>query len=437
MNGNSSCNSLISSSSSSSTSSPLPSCSSQNIHQVQCPRSSSSSASFQQFILTSTNLQKFDENQHLTTLSSLNYHFTEITGNHLSKLALGLKTILQYFLLQRPAIHIRKVSSRSNSSSGSTSSSGSCSDDSGDGQCSGHHENQKKRQRFDLEEDESAVYEIAVIKYRLLRNEIPLLTDAAHDIESTKYTLHGRSGNHHHPSSSSCSSSSSSMTNTRGQERIQIGPSLKRAPPGRGRRKTLSVINTPLPAVVLESLKKQKKSSNSDPNHLLLLSRPLKILFIDDSLVTLRLTAKRFQDAGFWIETISNGPEALTLLMNDETEFDIVLTDINMPIMSGAEVCPHLLLSHHLLVTTVCLSLCYLQVAIALRQYEENKKKCTGTVRRQFLIGTSCDTGREVAESAIAAGMDVFLAKPFTPSDLKLFVKPNLGGASPSRQLVA
>ncbi len=62
---------------------------------------------------------------------------------------------------------------------------------------------------------------------------------------------------------------------------------------------------------------------------------------------------------------------------------------------------------------------------MALRKYEEDTKKVGGTVRRQFVIGTSSDTDRRSTDLAIAAGMDVFLAKPFTPSDLKLFVSVN------------
>jgi CheY-like chemotaxis protein len=65
-------------------------------------------------------------------------------------------------------------------------------------------------------------------------------------------------------------------------------------------------------------------------------------------------------------------------------------------------------------------------MARALRQHEEKSRKQDGTIQRQLLIGTSSETGKEVSESALAAGMDVFLAKPFTPSDLKLFVTPNL-----------
>ena len=62
-----------------------------------------------------------------------------------------------------------------------------------------------------------------------------------------------------------------------------------------------------------------------------------------------------------------------------------------------------------------------IQIARTLRSYEEENKK-RGIVRRQFVIGTSSNTDDKSSSLAIASGMDVFLAKPFTPSDLRLFV---------------
>lgn len=64
-------------------------------------------------------------------------------------------------------------------------------------------------------------------------------------------------------------------------------------------------------------------------------------------------------------------------------------------------------------------------MAIALREHESNIKKSGGTIHRQFFIGTSCETGNHISDTALAAGMDVFLAKPFTPSDLQLFIQPH------------
>jgi len=222
-----------------------------------------------------------------------------------------------------------------------------------------------------------SVYESAVAIYRQLRNEIPLLTDAAHDIDAA----------------------SDALSEKPNEPSIQLGPLVKRAPPGRGRRKKLSVMKTPLPSHITDTLQKQQRNNPmGSPYAGLGLLRPFRVLFVDDSIITLKLTARRLQSAGFCIDTTSDGSDALQRLMRmDSMPYDIVLTDLNMPIMSGAE------------------------IARTLRSYEEENKK-RGIVRRQFVIGTSSNTDDKSSSLAIASGMDVFLAKPFTPSDLRLFV---------------
>jgi hypothetical protein len=328
--------------------------SSPNAHLI-IPLSSSSPPSLSSSF-TSTNLQLFDEN-----ISSTNYLFVEPTKDHLLIFALNLKSLLQDLLLEHSFPHRsrsmeRLPTKRNRSSSSLSTTSETFSNTSFDSnsqnkvegktnkkiyrEAEGEGEGQAEEGLQEEESSDSSIYEIAVIKYRLLRNEMPLLSDAAHDIDAINYALQTiTSPTHTHTPNSS----SFTFPDRRTEKKIiQIGPSVKRALPGRGRRKTLSVIHTPLPVVVLESIKKQKKTTNyclstSEASHLLL-PRRLRILFIDSSLVTLRLASKRFQDAGFWMETISTGAEALVLLIKGETEYDIVLTDINMPTMSGNEV---------------------------------------------------------------------------------------------------
>lgn len=173
---------------------------------------------------------------------------------------------------------------------------------------------------FSEEKDSNptATYESAVMKYRQLRNEIPLLTGAAYDVDAATTELND------HINYVEIASSN--------------GPLIKRPPPGRGRRSALSIINTPLPYQVSENLKNYKKTKlHRTPFEE---KRQCRILFIDDSLVTLRLTAKRLQNAGFNVETSTNGIDALNILKGEgnNQRYDIVLADINMPIMNGTEV---------------------------------------------------------------------------------------------------
>ncbi|MDI6642058.1 MAG: response regulator, partial [Elusimicrobiota bacterium] len=59
-----------------------------------------------------------------------------------------------------------------------------------------------------------------------------------------------------------------------------------------------------------------------------------KILFVDDDRVLTELAVKTLQDE-YEIYTANNGIDALEFLRN--LKFDIVVTDINMPIMSGED----------------------------------------------------------------------------------------------------
>ena len=276
-----------------------------------------------------------------------------LKGNHLFQLASNLKTLLQQFY-QKQTIPIQKFDQLMEDSLPS------CPPDDKewkkrqqDDDDNAENQSRKKQRIETFEEVEEeilpSVYETAVVKYRLLRNEIPLLTDAAVDIEAAILALHEKDGgnkSNSHSHLNDNNNDSLKMTST------SLGPYVKKAPPGRGRSKTLSVMNTPLPATILETLQKQKKylSKKSSRGHTcgtkiasvdeLIFPRPFRILFIDDSVITLKLTAKRLQKAGFFIETTTNGIDALNLIYgkSEEEDYDIILTDLNMPIMSGTEV---------------------------------------------------------------------------------------------------
>ena len=61
------------------------------------------------------------------------------------------------------------------------------------------------------------------------------------------------------------------------------------------------------------------------------------ILIVDDSQSIRRMTAKIVEDAGFRTITAENGAEALELLLSGEWEPDLILSDVEMPIVDGWE----------------------------------------------------------------------------------------------------
>ncbi|MCP4875808.1 MAG: response regulator [Gammaproteobacteria bacterium] len=65
-----------------------------------------------------------------------------------------------------------------------------------------------------------------------------------------------------------------------------------------------------------------------------------KILIADDEPHVLRVLKLSLEKEGYAVETCANGKEALTRL---EQEYpDILITDIQMPLMTGEELCQHI-----------------------------------------------------------------------------------------------
>jgi len=60
-----------------------------------------------------------------------------------------------------------------------------------------------------------------------------------------------------------------------------------------------------------------------------------RILIAEDEEALCALCARALTSAGHEVETASDGSEALDVLVRDDGRFDLLLTDIRMPIMDG------------------------------------------------------------------------------------------------------
>lgn len=67
---------------------------------------------------------------------------------------------------------------------------------------------------------------------------------------------------------------------------------------------------------------------------------PKRVLIAEDDPAMLNVMRFNLERAGFEVETAANGLEATRLF--DEQTFDLVITDLQMPRMSGEEVCQHI-----------------------------------------------------------------------------------------------
>jgi two-component system chemotaxis sensor kinase CheA len=73
--------------------------------------------------------------------------------------------------------------------------------------------------------------------------------------------------------------------------------------------------------------------------------RRVRVLLVDDSLVTREMERRLLEDAGFEVVAAGDAEEALSLL--GEERFDCVVTDIEMPRMDGFELAAHLRAMEH------------------------------------------------------------------------------------------
>jgi CheY-like chemotaxis protein len=65
----------------------------------------------------------------------------------------------------------------------------------------------------------------------------------------------------------------------------------------------------------------------------------LKILVVDDSRAVIKIISDVLYELEIDIVTASNGKDAWEMVSDDTQSFDMIITDLNMPVMSGEELC--------------------------------------------------------------------------------------------------
>ena len=110
------------------------------------------------------------------------------------------------------------------------------------------------------------------------------------------------------------------------------------------------------------------------------------VLLVEDNLVNQEMAQAMLQNMGCSARVASNGQEALALL--DEETFDLALMDCEMPVMDGW------------------------QTTRAIREKER------GADARLAIVALTANAGLGDKERCLRAGMDDYLAKPFTQREL-------------------
>ena len=61
----------------------------------------------------------------------------------------------------------------------------------------------------------------------------------------------------------------------------------------------------------------------------------VSILLAEDNLINQKLAEKIFKQAGYIVDTVNNGEEAVSLFLSDQNKYDIIFMDIQMPVLNG------------------------------------------------------------------------------------------------------
>ncbi len=112
--------------------------------------------------------------------------------------------------------------------------------------------------------------------------------------------------------------------------------------------------------------------------------KDIKILVVDDSLITRKLVGAILEKAGYIVKYAENGFTALEKLFS--SNFDLILTDINMPGMDGFE------------------------LIVKLRDDEYYKKVP--------IILLTTENSEASIEKGIKIGADLYLIKPTSPDKI-------------------
>ena len=125
--------------------------------------------------------------------------------------------------------------------------------------------------------------------------------------------------------------------------------------------------------------------------------KPARVLIVDDSSVMRKIVGRSLRQAGLDVLQVleaSNGSEALSLVR--ENPLDLILSDINMPVMDGME------------------------FVRQLRGLE--------SAQQTPVVMITTEAGEAHVVQALSLGASGYIRKPFTPEQIKERVIPLLRG---------
>jgi len=143
-----------------------------------------------------------------------------------------------------------------------------------------------------------------------------------------------------------------------------------------------------IPFIETDKPAELNSSYESQTDHI----KPLKILVAEDNEVNQFLVKAVLSKLGHSVEIANNGLEAFEILKANNTQFDLVLMDMQMPEMNGIEATQHI-------------------------------RMLESSVNHIPIIALSANSFEESNDAVLAAGMNDYLSKPINVTDLKAILK--------------
>lgn len=111
----------------------------------------------------------------------------------------------------------------------------------------------------------------------------------------------------------------------------------------------------------------------------------LRLLLVEDSVSISKMTSMLLKRQGYTVDLANNGAVALELITQDPAAFDIILMDLQMPVMDGLE---------------------------ATRRIRLLESQQTPLLFRQRIICLSANNDVDTLSAAFEAGLDAYMEKP-------------------------
>jgi CheY-like chemotaxis protein len=125
----------------------------------------------------------------------------------------------------------------------------------------------------------------------------------------------------------------------------------------------------------------------------------ISVLLVDDSLAILKMCCRNLESGGFQVTIAENGLVALKILKERGKEFDMMLTDLQMPVMDGLE----------------CVR--------RFRSFERSLVSDDKDLDPLVIIGMSANSDEKTKKDSLDVGMDAFLSKPFNIKQFQELLK--------------